>query len=945
MRNRWRNRAQASDQARTTRLVPPIVAAVIVAALGGGGIGAALTAAGGHAVVPVPASSPSSTSPPGVAPTSSAPSAPAAAPVRTGFVRTANALPGLARAASLGPAPGSTTLTIDVGLAQPDAAGEQALRRALYTPGDPLYHQFLSPAQFAARFAVPAATVSATERWLESGGLRVGYVSNTGNLISARGTTAQIGALMQTSFGDYRVGPITFVANRQPPAVPAALPVTTVVGLNTLERMWTESQVAKLDGAVRAGSPRAAFPPALLPPVASPTQYTGELVPQDLWGVYDLPCSGDTILTGCDAGQGQTAGVFGTGYSNGVVTNLRAWEQRVGLPQAPVRVVQEQAVGGTPNDNDLLGEVEWNLDTQALTGMAPMLSRLDLYFASTPFDSDIAVMFSAWAGDPNGPDQMNASFGECESDPAAAVYPNLPPLPNVGQGLLGNELQYMGDASLAQAVIEGRTLFTASGDSGGSCPAVILPVLAAGNGLTPEAAVTDQWYPCASIYATCVGGTVVTTDGTTNPGATGAPQGDQVSQVSRQSEVSWMYTGGGPAFDIPEPAYQQGVANITQPCTSPLDDHDNPISPGTVCRGVPDLAAMSGSGTVDQLFVGGANSYYTTEDMMPAGVGGTSLSSPLTAGMWAVIQAADPLTRRAPQAVLPEGNLGFANETIYAVGTGVLGNAAADFTDITLGETPAGNGSQQPGPGWDYTSGWGALDVFNFIRDVDHNPAAVPTNPTFARQPADQPVSVCGVGDTLELSSPGGNAYDPSLSVEPPYSNVAQLDITAASITVDPATSSLTVRIGGPNLSTAGPPDALDGYTFYATWTYNGTTYFAAAAVDQPQSTPAVPGLIGSVPVPVSPPVRQVTYGDGVLDSVTPTFAHVDQGTFGNGTFTITVPLANVGDPPVSQTPGSGGVLQFPLVFDTLPNGVLVPFALDEAAADPRGVQLVLGPC
>jgi subtilase family serine protease len=860
------------------------------------------------------------------------------------LVRTANALPGLARAVYLGPTPASTELTVDIALARPHAAAEQSLLRAVSTPGNALYRHYLSPAQFASRFGVPAATVAATERWLQSGDLHVGYVSDAGDLVSARGTVARIGALMQTSFGNYRAGSVAFVANQEPPAVPAGLPITTVVGLNTLERMWTEPQVSQLDAKTLSASLPGISASSLL---AGATQYTGELVPQDLWGVYDLPCSGQTDLSRCDAGQGEVAGVFGTGYSNGVVTNLRVWEQRVGLPEVPVRVVPEQSLpGGTPNDNDLLGEVEWNLDTQALTGMAPELARLDLYFASTGYDADVVQMFSAWAQDPQGPDVMNASFGECEADPLSGQYPKLPPLPVVGQGLLGNEMQFAGDAALARAAIEGRTLFSAAGDSGASCPAVILPVLSAGNGVLLQPAATDAWYPCSSVYVVCSGGTVVTTDGTTNPGRTGAPATDAQSPVSRQSEVTWMYTGGGPAFDVPEPYYQQGVANIDQPCTSPTQGDQSPLTPGTICRGVPDIAAMSGSGLVDQQVVGGANSYYTNEDMMPIGTGGTSLSSPLDAGMWSVIQAAAPFhAASAPPGELPVPNLGFANPLLYAVGLGSLGNAAADFTDITQGELPTGNGTEQPGPGWDYTSGWGALDVAHFIRDVDGNPGAVVTNPGYAPASAGPEQTLCAASGPLWLSSPGGNAYDAALTVEPPYTEDPQLDITQASFTLDRPDQALVVTIGGPNLSTIGPPDAVDGYTFYATWTYEGTTYFAAAAVDQPPNTPGVPGVLNSIPAPVSPPTRTVTYGDGVMDSFTPTFAHSDTGSFANGTFTITVPLANVGNPSVAGWPGPSELLQDPFVFDTLPNGVLVPFASDEAASAPPGQQVLLGRC
>ena len=72
--------------------------------------------------------------------------------------------------------------------------------------------------------------------------------------------------------------------------------------------------------------------------------------------------------------------------------------------------------------------------------------------------------------------------------------------------------------------------------------------------------------------------------------------------------------------------------------------------------------------------------------------GGTSLSSPLWVGMWTRIQAA---------AADQTHGLGFADQTLYAVGNGP--HYADDFHDITLG----GNGLYIATPGWDYVSGFG----------------------------------------------------------------------------------------------------------------------------------------------------------------------------------------------------------------------------------------------
>ncbi|MHB8439877.1 MAG: S53 family peptidase, partial [Acidimicrobiales bacterium] len=845
-------------------------------------------------------------------------------------------LAGLSHAQPLGAAPGDTMMTVAVGLAQPNPAAEQSYIAAEYNPSSPTYHQFLSPAAFDEMFGVPAATVSSTENWLESGGLKIGYVSPAGDMVQARGTSAQIASLMHTSFGQYRAGTIGFIANQVAPTIPKALPITVVSGLNTLQRVWTPGQVSAADGQKVYGTAPGQGEKTVQS--ASGTSVVGTVLPQDAWGVYDAPKS--------DTGQGEISGMFGAGYVSGVISVLRVYEQRTGLPQVPVHQVMESTFSpnATPNDGDVLGDAEWDLDNEAISSMAPGLTQLDQYFASTEFDADMGVIFDDWANDPNGPKQMNASFGECETVPVlpTAVNTTFDNSTNWGEGIAGEDFQMLADPSLEQAVAEGRTLFAAAGDTGGSCPAVVIPILGAGNGVNPQPAANDNGYPCVSVYATCVGGTVVTTNGTTDPKLAGDPQSDYTANVKRVNEQAWAFTGGGPAAFVPEPAWQKSVAAVNEPCTGPEDENGNVITPGTTCRGVPDIAAMSGSSITDSL-VAGNNGYYLSMDDMPISTGGTSLASPLTVGMWSRIEAGAPKITECVEAnaqykctkTATTYGLGFADEAIYKAAES--SNYSKDFYDITSADLPTGNFYHQAAAGWDYTSGWGALDVGQFIKNVDNNPNMVPTHALAGT--VVPPVSLnCSSGT---ITSQKGRALD--YTITPPvgsFTNDGALDMTWSSMTVKG--KNLQVVIGGPALSTQGPPDNIDGYNFYGTWAYNGVTYTAFAAVDDPTPLPATQ-VTNSIGAPVSPPTGQVTYGDGLLNGFGPSSIHIDTGSFTQtgtaGYFTINVPLANVG------SPGPGAKLQYPFFWDTLPNGVLVPTATSELAADAPGQQVVIKGC
>ncbi len=164
---------------------------------------------------------------------------------------------------------------------------------------------------------------------------------------------------------------------------------------------------------------------------------------------------------------------------------------------------------GTPDRayGDNSGAIEWYLDSQASTGMAPDVKQLDFYFSKGFQDADIAQEFNYWANDPNGPREMNASFGECEQNPTEPVTGG--PLSDLPAGVgLGGDAEALSDPALRQAALEGRTLFTSAGDTGSGCPSIYAPVLGAGNGLAVQP-VPFQNYPCISDYVVCVGGTVV----------------------------------------------------------------------------------------------------------------------------------------------------------------------------------------------------------------------------------------------------------------------------------------------------------------------------------------------------------------------------------------------------------------------------------------------------
>jgi hypothetical protein len=829
-------------------------------------------------------------------------------------------LSGLRLATKLGAVPRSRTMTIGVELQRPDPAGELALYKAIYQPGNPQYHHFLTPAAFNQRFGVSAAKTAGVRNWLTSGGLTIQTTS--GDYLTATGTVAQLDRLLHVGIGSYIFKHQRFIANSAPASVPDSLPIAGIAGLDTINRFKLQAlhghALKQLAAIGRAASPHNAVKAARA--IGPQAGDQNEFTPQELWGVYNDPgaasltksdgTSSPSALEGSSVslGQGQNIGIFGEGETSSVIAQLRLFETAMGFPKVPVRVVHTEG-GSDSNYGDNAGAVEWYLDSQSSTGMAPDVSRLDFYFAKTLFDADIFQDFQTWANDPKGPRQMNASFGECEANPTNPITGPLAQQPYGTE--LGDELQAMGDPILRQAAMEGRTLFSSSGDTGSGCPELVAPVVGAGNGVAIQP-VPFVGYPCDSQYVVCVGGTVVSADGTDYPAA-----------AKRTAETSWTFSGGGSSHFISEPAYQQGISNIDLPCVStPTGTLYTPGSAPT-CRGVPDISDLSGNVIGD--------GYFIYIDGEPSSEGGTSLSSPLMLGQWARVQAS------ASAAKQHAGGVGFANPLIYAQAKDANSCAAnpcagaptyeRDFFDVTDSEFGAGNGVYQPSPGWDYASGWGALNVANFTQDVNGKTTATGA----AASPEHAAVRVT----TATITSPTGNATDP---IDVSLGNDASLDLTKATLTTSSDGSTITATLSGPSIGTSPPADAAGGNTFYVAWEYQGEVYYAKASQSGAGSFTYASGNTG-------------TYGKSDTYAYNDTPSSAAKGSYNAAahTITITIPAKEVGSPPL------GSALTVPQAFDQLnatpvdlqlttdSSDDLGPVSKDSGLSDSIGEEVVVG--
>ena len=533
------------------------------------------------------------------------------------------------------------------------------------------------------------------------------------------------------------------------------------IGLNTLERFYTTTDQAAERPQATVTTGTGSSPCDLVEAGIC----VGDYQPQDLWKVYDMPSS--------DEGQGQTLGIFMEGVTASVVANLRVFEQRMDLPEVPVTVVPRR-IPATPPDPPTTPVGSSGTST-------PMRRQAwrRWWIASTTttpnslYDADVETEFSKWADDANGPLQMNASFGECETNPGnpitgGAADPELP----FGQGL-GDNLEPVAEGTLEQAALEGRTLFASAGDTGGSCPAVAAPIIGAGNGIANEGYPAIN-YPCGSDFAVCVGGTVLYTNVDSNNDVT-----------SRNTEYSWTHTGGGSSFFIGQPDFQQKYLGSTpnapgyRAATVHAEVRPHRI-PGR--NRVPDGARYRGAV--------GRRAHQRLRHQLRHVLVGKRWYEPLVAALRGHVDA-HPGGRAARQA---PARWDWVSPTRRSTGlrpvrTGPAPRTSRPFTDITVGS----NGQHVAATGYDETSGWGVFDVANFIADplADNNPTATPTDPKAQATVPAEPIA--GACQPL-FTTYAGNATDPVTDM-----NDANLDITSGSLGLGGTT--LVAKLIGPSLA------------------------------------------------------------------------------------------------------------------------------------------------
>src|SRR6266852_4063281 len=195
-------------------------------------------------------------------------------------------------------APAGQTMTINVVFALRNQAALNQLLAELEDPASSRYHQWLTPAEFDARFGRTQAEVQAVREWLQSQGFTV--TETNAREIVARGTVAHAEGAFATKIASSRDG--RFYGNVSDPLIPSqfASAIGSVDGLDNLRHSQpvtmcppsarpSASPMSTLfvrDGRVDPLSLPISLETSLIPAYATSGQPVG-FGPQDLYTFYN----------------------------------------------------------------------------------------------------------------------------------------------------------------------------------------------------------------------------------------------------------------------------------------------------------------------------------------------------------------------------------------------------------------------------------------------------------------------------------------------------------------------------------------------------------------------------------------------------------------------------------------------------------------------------------
>jgi subtilase family serine protease len=529
-----------------------------------------------------------------------------------------------------------------------------ALVAAQQNPASPLYHQWLTPAQFGAQFGAAASDIAAVESWLQQQGFTIDSVSNSRDRIYFSGTVAMAESAFGAQLHYFTSGSQTHFAPVSDLTLPSALS-SSVLTISHLSDFRPHAHV-------KVG------PPQLAKPNFTSSQ-TGAhyLTPGDVATIYDINPAYSAGYTGAN----QTIAIVGqSAISTSDITNFQT---AAGLTnKTPTLTLVPNTGTSTVNPLTDGDEVESDLDLE-YSGAIATGATINFVYTGGSLNNGGAFEALEYAIDSDIAPIVSSSYGTCEADLNAS----------------GTYSYAEFNAALEQGASQGQTIIAAAGDAGSTDCSGVDPT----NLTTAQQEALAVDFPGSSQYVTSIGGTefpAADVAAGNNTYFAAATSTDIISSaLSYIPEQVWnddsnsnglSSGGGGVSSFTPRPSWQSSVTGI----------------PSGSFRLVPDIALDASpnnagylycsSDTTDTGITGSCtDGFRDANDQYLTVAGGTSFGAPIFAGMVAIInQAKGYNTGQGP--VSPELYTLASNSTTYA----------AAFNDITNGNNECLAGANYP---------------------------------------------------------------------------------------------------------------------------------------------------------------------------------------------------------------------------------------------------------
>jgi subtilase family serine protease len=514
---------------------------------------------------------------------------------------------------------------------------EEALRNFIEEQHDsksPNFHKWLTAVQLGRLYGPAQKDIDTVAEWLRSNGFTVNTVHPSGMTIDVSGTAGQVLAAFHTEIHSLSVQGEAHIANMSDPQIPVAL-APVIAGIVSLHDFRPHSMIKprmKLTGTLNG----------------SPVQL---VTPADLATIYDFNPAFSAGITGV----GQTIAVVEDSnlFRNSDWTTFRS---TFGLSAHASGSLVTVHPGGCTNPGPTGADLEAITDAEWASAAAPDATIMVASCADTATTFGVIIALQNLVNSSSLPQTISVSYGSCEAETGTATNAML-------------------NSIYQQAVTQGVSVFVASGDEGAaSCDAgqeaATHGIAVGGFASTPynvavggtdfgdayQNLISRYWSPtnsaafgsalsyipeipwnssCASSIAVAFfgfsvaygpsgfcGSVIAEANGLTGvAGGSGGPSGCATGAPSENLVV------GGTCQGYAKPSWQTGVPGI----------------PNDKVRDLPDVSLFASSGFWGHSYIvcftdiSNGGTPCTGNPINWVGLGGTSFSAPIMAGIQALV--------------------------------------------------------------------------------------------------------------------------------------------------------------------------------------------------------------------------------------------------------------------------------------------------------------------